>query len=167
MMTTAKNITIREPRLEDGKHFVALVHAAGTLDVNSSYLYYLLADHFSSTCAYAACDGEPAGFVSAYRLPEDPACLFVWQITVSPTVRGCGLGIKLLDDLASRPWFGEIRRVCCTISPSNEASRGLFAKWGKSLGGSWKETPYLRSQDLGAGHEDEPLLTIELSHDGE
>ena len=166
-MTKAKNITIRAPRLEDGAKFVALVHASGTLDVNSSYLYCLLADHFSSTCAYAEVDGEPAGFVTAYRLPDDPACLFVWQITVSPVVRGCGLGLKLLDALAERSWFGEIQRVCCTISPSNQASRGLFAKWGKQFGGSWQETPYLRSEHLGAGHEDEPMLTLDISQNRE
>ena len=162
----AKNITVRSPRLADGGKFMELVHAAGTLDVNSPYLYCLLADHFSSTCAYAEAGGEPAGFVSAYRLPDDPACLFVWQITVSPDFRGCGVGLKLLEYLAQRPWFCDIERVCCTISPSNQASRRLFAKWGASLGGSWHETPYLRSEDLGAMHEDEPMLTIEISHGG-
>ena len=166
IMTAAKEITVRAPCLKDGGKLMELVHAAGTLDVNSCYLYYLLADHFSSTCAYAEAEGEPAGFVTAYRLPDEPTCLFVWQITVSPAFRGCGIGQKLLVDLAGRPWFREIQRVCCTISPSNEASRRLFAKWGESLGGHWHETPYLRAEDLGATHEDEPMLTIELSHGG-
>ena len=144
---------------------VELVQASGALDLNSPYLYCLLADHFSSTCAYAEADGEPAGFVSAYRLPDSPSCLFVWQITVSPAFRGCGIGLKLLLDLQQRPWFSDIERVCCTISPSNSASRHLFSKWGESLGGQWHEEPYLRAADLGTGHEDEPMLTITLSHD--
>jgi len=166
VVAVADTITIRSPRLRDGGSFVALVRASGSLDVNSSYLYHLLADHFSSTCAYAEADGEPVGFVSGYRLPDDPACLFIWQITVSPAFRGCGVGRMLLDDLARRPWFHRIERVCCTISPSNEASRGLFAKWCKSLGGHWQEMPYLRTAELGEGHEDEPMLMIVLSRAG-
>ena len=140
-----------------------LVQASGALDVNSPYLYYLLADHFSSTCAYAVSGEDAAGFVSAYRLPDDPQCLFVWQIAVAPAFRGCGLGLKLLDDLVQRPWFRAIRRVCCTISPSNAASRRLFAKWGQSLGATWHEAPYLRTTDMGGGHEEEPMLTLDLT----
>ncbi len=166
MMEAAKSISVRSPRQADGGKFMDLVHAAGTLDVNSTYLYYLLADHFSATCAYAECDGQPAGFVSAYRLPDDPACLFVWQITVSPDFRGCGVGLKLLQHLSAQPWFRDIQRIRCTISPSNQASRRLFSKWGKHVGGTWHEEPYLRAEDLGDAHEDEPLLTINLAENG-
>lgn len=161
MMTVANDIIIRPPCRRDGGKMLELVHASGALDTNSAYLYYLLADHFSATCAYAEAGETAAGFVSAYRLPEDPACLFVWQVTVSPDFRGRGLGLAMLEDLSARPWFSVIRRVCCTISPSNRASRRLFAKWGARLGATWREEPYLRSSMLGVGHEDEPLVTLE------
>ena len=139
-----------------------LVRASGALDANSPYLYYLLADHFSATCAYAEAGETAAGFVSAYRLPDDPACLFVWQVTVSPDFRGMGLGVALLQNLSQRPWFAEIERVCCTISPSNKASRRLFAKWAEQIGGTWREESYLVASELGTAHEDEPLLTLEI-----
>ena len=75
-------IHFREPRLEDGGRIHRLIERAGTLDLNSAYLYFLLADHFRSTCAIAE-DGENlVGFVTAYRLPDNPDSLFVWQIGV-------------------------------------------------------------------------------------
>jgi L-2,4-diaminobutyric acid acetyltransferase len=157
------DITIRPPCRRDGGKMMELVHASGGLDTNSPYLYFLLADHFSTTCAYAEEGDRPAGFVSAYRLPDDPSCLFVWQVTVSPDFRGRGLGVALLENLSERDWFSDIKRVCCTISPSNAASRRLFAKWAEKLGGgTWQEAPYLLASELGAAHEDEPLLTWEV-----
>lgn len=162
-MMAVEKITIRPPCQRDGGKLMDLVHASGGLDTNSPYLYFLLADHFASTCAYAEEDNRPAGFVSAYRLPDDPACLFVWQVTVSPDFRGRGLGVALLENLSQRGWFAEIERVCCTIAPSNQASRRIFSKWGETLGGGiWREEPYLLASELGAAHEDEPLLTLEV-----
>ncbi|MFU8780831.1 MAG: diaminobutyrate acetyltransferase [Kiritimatiellia bacterium] len=165
-MVVRGNIGIRPPCRRDGGKLMTLVRASGALDANSSYLYYLFADHFSATCAYAEAGDVAAGFVTAYRLPEDPACLFVWQVTVAPDFRGLGLGLALLQNLAERPWFAQIQRVCCTISPSNQASRRLFSKWGKLLGGTWREEPYLAASELGPAHEDEPLLTLDMRREG-
>lgn len=156
------NIIIRPPCLQDGAAITRLVKQSQTLDVNSSYLYFLLADHFAETCAVAEVDGQLVGFVTAYRLPKDPSVLFVWQVAVDPSMRGQGLALRLLDDLAQRDWFKQIQQVHCTISPSNAASNGLFNKFAARLGSQTQSEDYLTSAHLGADHEAEPLIRIEV-----
>lgn len=156
------NIIIRPPCLEDGAAISRLVKESQSLDVNSSYLYFLLAEHFSKTCAVAECNKNLVGFVTAYRLPEDPSKLFVWQIAVDPVMRGQGLAMRMLKDLVQRDWFKQITQLQCTISPSNKASNGLFAKLAQEFGAMLRVEPYLTEQQLGEGHEDEPLVIIEL-----
>lgn len=154
---------IRPPSLADGSAVTRLVKQSQTLDVNSSYLYFLLSDHFSQTCAVAQSGDELVGFVTAYRLPKDPSVLFVWQVAVDPKMRGQGLAMQLLQDLTKRDWFADIRQVQCTISPSNQASNALFRKLAASLGSQVEISPFLTQDHLGGGHEDEPLVSIKLA----
>lgn len=156
------NITIRPPCLNDGAAISRLVKESQTLDVNSSYLYFLLSDHFSQTCAIAEVDKRAVGFVTAYRLPQDPKVLFVWQVAVDSAMRGQGLALRLLQSLVTRDWFKQIREVQCTISPSNQASNALFVKWANTLGAELQITDYLTTDHLGDGHEAEPLVSFSI-----
>lgn len=156
------DVDIRPPCLNDGAAISRLVKESRTLDVNSSYLYFLLAEHFSNTCAVAQVDNELVGFVTAYFLPSDPSVLFVWQIAVAPSVRGKGLALAMLKNLAKRDWFPQIKEIQCTISPSNQASNQLFAKFAEHLSASVEVSPFLTAEHLGQDHEDEPLVRIKL-----
>jgi len=155
-------ITYREPRLEDGGRIHQLIQRAGTLDLNSAYLYFLLADHFRATCAVAESGNELIGFVTAYRKPDAPDCLFVWQIGVSAEARGHGVASSLLKELQSRDWFGEISRIELTISPDNPASQGLFTRWAEKLDRKIETRPYMSAELLGGGHQPEDLYFIDL-----
>ncbi|AEG31380.1 diaminobutyrate acetyltransferase [Thiomicrospira cyclica] len=157
------NITIRPTQLSDGTGLANLVKASGTLDVNSDYLYFLLADHFSETCAIAVDDKQtPIGFVTAYRLPKDPTTLFIWQIAVAEEARGQGLAKKLLQHLTEQVWFDSINQVVCTISPHNCASNALFESFSDSLNAQLNSKDYLTTQHLGLSHDPEPYVIIEL-----
>ncbi|SFR48721.1 diaminobutyrate acetyltransferase [Thiomicrospira sp. ALE5] len=158
------NITIRPTTLADGQAISELVKSSNTLDINSSYLYFLLADHFSQTCALAHDDNNcPLGFVTAYRLPKEPSTLFVWQIAVASEARGNGLAKKLLLHFASQPWFEEIDKVVCTISPYNTASNALFESYAAALGGKLSTHSFLTEEHLGADHDPEPYVVIDLT----
>jgi len=159
----AMKLNIRPPSLNDGAAIARLVNQSKTLDVNSTYLYFLLADHFADTCAVAEFGDEVVGFVTAYRLPSQPNVLFVWQIAISATMQGKGLASALLESFEQRDWFAKIKAVQCTISPSNKASNALFAKWARHLGAQVHIKPYLTSQHLGLGHEAEPLVELDMS----
>ncbi|MFP4155913.1 MAG: diaminobutyrate acetyltransferase, partial [Halothiobacillaceae bacterium] len=139
-----------------------LVLDSGVLDVNSAYLYFLLADHFGETCVVAENEGELLGFLTAYRLPRDPSVLFVWQIGVSDRARGQGVASGMLEALRTRRFFGEIREIQLTISPSNQASQGLFRKWADKLGTRVETRDYLTEEHLGDQHEPELLYTMHL-----
>lgn len=157
------DITIRPTQLSDGSALASLVKASGALDVNSDYLYFLLADHFSETCAIAVDNAQtPVGFVTAYRLPKDPSCLFVWQIAVSHEARGQGLAKKLLHHLSQQAWFDSIQQVVCTISPHNRASNALFESFADSLNARLTTKDYLTNQHLSLAHDPEPYVIIEL-----
>ncbi|MGD9499837.1 diaminobutyrate acetyltransferase [Halothiobacillus sp.] len=156
----------REPRLDDGARIHRMVLEAGTLDVNSAYLYFLLSDHFRDTCVIAESDSVPCGFLTAYRLPRAPDTLFIWQVAVHPDWRGRGVASGLLDALTQRAWFGDIRRIELTISPDNAASQALFRRWAARLERPLSVSPYLSSDMLNSGqdtgHQPEDLYSIAL-----
>ncbi|ANJ68156.1 diaminobutyrate acetyltransferase [Halothiobacillus diazotrophicus] len=155
-------ITYREPRLSDGARIHQMVLRAGTLDVNSAYLYFLLSDHFHATCAIAETEDRLVGFLTGYRLPDAPGTLFVWQIAVDPDMRGRGVASGLLNALESRDWFRDIRRIELTISPDNSASQALFTRWAKQLDKPIQTQPYLSAELLGDGHQPEDTYWIDL-----
>lgn len=113
-----------------------LVAAAGTLDLNSPYAYLLVCTHFAATSIVAERpDGTGLfGFASAYRLPDDPDVLFVWQVAVDPGRRGAGLGGRLLNALLARPANRGARWLEATVTPSNLPSARLFRSFARSVG---------------------------------
>lgn len=134
-----------------------------TLDVNSPYAYLLICSHFASTSLVAADpDGQGlAGFVAAYRLPDDPDVLFVWQIAVRSDRRGRGLGLRLLVELLRRPANRGVRHVEATITPANRASDRLFRSFAGSIGAPWTTAErYAAELFPDEGHEPEILYRI-------
>ena len=136
---------------------------SGVLDANSAYLYLLLCRDFSETCL-VACRGELiVGFVSGYRLPRDPAVLFIWQVGVAPNAKRQGIASRLLRELAERCGENSISAIEATVSPSNVASRRLFESLARTLA-----APLIDLPDGGFGpadfppgdHEAEPRIRI-------
>ena len=131
------------------------------LDLNSVYLYLLLAEHFSDTCVVADRDGSLLGMVSAYRPPARADVLFVWQVAVHPRARGHRLGLRMLRTLLARPHLADVRWIETTVGPRNQASRRLFARLATHLGASMEEEPLFGEAAFGgAGHGAEPLLRM-------
>lgn len=152
---------IRPPTISDAPKIWRLVGDSGVLDLNSSYLYLLLCRDFSQTCLVADRDSHLGGFVTAYRLPNQPEVLFVWQIGVCSSARRQGLGLRMLSELVSRSGPRFPRFVETTVSPSNTASRNLFESWARRLGVPLIETEGFSESDFPTGdHESEPRLRI-------
>lgn len=156
------DISIKSPSLTDGASMWRLVRDSQQLDVNSTYLYCLLGEHFSDTCAFALVNQQAVAFVTAYRLPQQPHVLFIWQIAVAPSFRGRGIAKQLLQHLTQQPWFAEISEIQATVSPSNVASAALFRYFAQQLSAQVQVTPFLESAHLSAEHEAEPLWRILL-----
>ncbi len=123
-------LTIRRPTVEDGPAVWRLVVEGGGLDPNSPYLYLVMCSDFADTCRVAYAGDDLVGFVVGYHPPTRPDAYFVWQVASAPAARGKGLGKRLiravLNDTGAR-WLE------ATVTPSNAASRRLFASVARSL----------------------------------
>ncbi len=156
------DVSLRGPRVEDGAALWELVVHTGVLDENSPYLYLLVATHFAGSSIVAELDGRLVGFISAYRLPEDPTVLFVWQVAVHSDARGRGVATRMLLGLLERPDNAGVRRIHTTVTEDNTASRRMFAGLARRLDCPLVERPFIEAHHFPgeASHDAEPLLDI-------
>lgn len=154
-------VLLRNPRDDEGYVIHDLIKRSPPLDTNSIYCYYLLTRHFHKTCVLAEVDENVIGFISAYRIPERPDTLFVWQVVVDAGQRGRGIGRMMIEDLLGRPECEGVRYLETTVGPTNKASRKLFLAYAKRRGTSVDEQLFLPASAFGDGdHESEMLLRI-------
>ncbi len=160
------DIVLRRPALHDGAAIHALISQSPPLDLNSTYAYLLLCHHFRDTCVVAEINGKIVGFISGYLPPAQPDTFFVWQVAVHSDARGRGLGTSMLRYLLQPQDTGHIQYLDTTVSPSNQASRAMFARLARDLGAVLSEQPLFPKAlfGKGAGHEDEMLLRIGPFH---
>ena len=151
----------REPCNSDGAAIYRLIRACPPLDLNSPYAYLLLCAHHAPTCLVAESRDGIAGFISAYRLPEDPDTAFVWQVAVAPAVRGKGLALQMLRQLLARPALAGCRWLETTVTPSNKSSRRVFDRLATQLGAPSREGEFFTHEDFpDQHHEPEMLIRI-------
>ena len=106
-------------------------------------------------------DGVIVGWVSAYVAPSDPERLFVWQVAVAASARGRGLGLTMLDALATRPACNRTNRLTTTVTRDNRASWALFERFAASRGARLAHAPHFqRDRHFGGAHATEHLVTI-------
>lgn len=132
-------ITLRRPRATDGPALQALVAACPPLDGNSRYCNLLHCTHFAGTSVAAErrVEGEePAlvGFISAYRPPERPEALFIWQVAVRSDARGRSLGRHMLQHLLARPTCAGVHYLETSVTDDNPRSEAMFRGLAEELG---------------------------------
>ncbi len=153
--------TLRRPTAADGARVHDLVAACPPLDRNSLYCNLLQCTHFADSSIVAEQAGRLVGWISGYRLPADPATLFVWQVAVDAAARGTGLGRRMLLALLARPELAGVRWLETTVTPENSASRALFRSLARHTGAPLAETAgFERDAHFGGRHASEPLLVI-------
>jgi L-2,4-diaminobutyric acid acetyltransferase len=127
------------------------------------YCNLVQCDHFRDTCIVGEIDGEIVGWISGYKLPDDPETLFVWQVAVSKKARGTGLGTLMLRGLLSRKNCKDVTRIQTTITRDNRASWALFRKFAKKTGADLSSAPHFSKDDhFDELHDTEHLVTISL-----
>ena len=161
-MSSGGTIVLRGPTVDDGRAIHDLVRRSA-LDENSPYAYLLAATHFSDTSVVAEDEtGRVVGFVVAYRPPETPEALFVWQVGVDESARRRGLGRRLLDAATERPGARDARFLTATVTPANDASMRLFRSFAEAREAPFERFPshFTREHFGDAGHEPEDLVRI-------
>ncbi|RXJ72885.1 diaminobutyrate acetyltransferase [Veronia nyctiphanis] len=157
-------LTFRIPERQDGIDIHDLIAKCPPLDENSSYCNFLQSHHFNQTCLLAEDNGVIAGFISAYIKPQTANELFVWQVAVSPTMRGRGLASTMLDRLLEREHLSKIDVVETTITKTNKASWRLFEKLDERHGRNGEVSIFLDEEMHFKGrHDTEHLYRIPLN----
>lgn len=138
--------------------------ASETVDPNSPYSYLMLSEYFADNCAVAEREGSLVGFVTGFRPLEDPETLFIWQIAVDESVRGLGVGSRLLEDVVGRPRVPRLRYLEATVTPDNKASKRLFRSFAESLGTECHEEELFSRSDFphDAGEVHEPEIRFRI-----
>ncbi|PCS24191.1 diaminobutyrate acetyltransferase [Candidatus Enterovibrio escicola] len=149
---------MRAPTLRDGIKIHDLITSCPPLDKNSTYCNFLQASHFHKTCILAEDDDKIAGFISAYLKPDVNDELFIWQVAVSPTMRGKGLAGRMLKALLMREHLQLVQAVETTITKYNDGSWNLFNKLDKANGNSGSVSVFLDEQKHFKGHHDTEFL---------
>lgn len=147
-------MVFRKPTAEDGYRVHRLIAASPPLDVNSAYCNLLQCSDFADTCVLAERDGELAGWISAYRPPNAPERLFVWQVAVDASARGEGLALRMLEELAARPEAASAEVLTTTITEDNAASWALFKAFARNRGSELTKSRRFEREAHFAGEHD-------------
>lgn len=156
---TGTRSDLRHPRVEDGAAMWQLAKDSGGLDMNSPYCYLLMCTHFAQTCLMAEMEGEPVGFVTAYRPPTHPDTVFIWQIAVAPKARRTGLARRMVNGVLASPTCGSVRFLEATVTESNVASEGLFRSIAEQMGAKFSRSTMFEAKDfpvIAEGKDPEP-----------
>jgi L-2,4-diaminobutyric acid acetyltransferase len=154
-------IRLREPALEDGMSVYRLIQRCPPLDTNSSYCNLLQCGRFSRTSVVAVHSDEIVGFISGFRLHEQPDVLFIWQVAVDEKARGGGLAMRMLLSILSRPHCERVRYIETTITSDNVPSWSLFSGLARKLSTDIQSCDWLDKQAHFDGlHESESLVRI-------
>ncbi len=154
------DIIYRSATPTDGARMWEFVQAAGTLELNPSYAYILLCQHFGDTCLVAEKDGEIVGFVLAYVPPRQDDTVFVWQVGVSTKVRKRGVGIQLLRHLLALDGCRSVRYIEASVTPSNRPSQNLFRSFARKWGVTCRKIPFFPAEFFPENHEAEDLFRV-------
>ncbi|MCJ2180699.1 diaminobutyrate acetyltransferase [Novosphingobium album (ex Hu et al. 2023)] len=152
---------MRSPTAEDGPAVTALIAASPPLDPNSAYCNLLQCSDFAGTCVVAECEGRIAGWISGYRPPSHPERFFVWQVAVSASARGRGLGGRMLDWLIAQPAVHDATTLTTTITENNPASWALFTAFARRHGAELtKSERFTRDAHFSGAHDTEWQASI-------
>lgn len=152
-------LSLRVPRPTDGAALHQLVANCPPLDPNSLYCNLVQCSHFADTAVAAEVDGKLVGFISGYTPPGKPDTLFVWQVAVDASMRGQGLGGKMLNELVERTGATWMET---TVTPDNAASWGMFRSFARKRGAECEDCGPLfdRDEHFGGQHDSEHLARL-------
>jgi len=133
--TDKGNYIIRSVKPGDGMAMWQLARSNG-LDDNSPYMYALYCLHYGDKCVLAESEatGEPVAYILAHSPPARPETYFVWQVGTSPSTRGTGLTVAMLDAAVTH---GGSTHVEASSTPANIASNKFFQKYARHRGCEW------------------------------
>lgn len=92
--------------------------------------YWLYSRLFSSTCPVALLDGQVTGAVIAFRSQDDPADVYIQDVTTHPDHRRKHIAARLLATVRERAIAWGCRRLYLTSEPDNTAAHATWTRLG-------------------------------------
>ena len=157
-MHTSQSFIFHTPAKEDGWAVSRLIRACPPLDNNSVYCNLLQCHHFADTSVAVKLKGELIGFVSGYLIPNKPNTLFIWQVAVSETARGCGLGTQMIAHILARRNCASIRFIETTITEANKTSWALLQRIAHNYASPLSSKLLFDQDKHFSGHHDSEIL---------
>lgn len=155
------NIKFRKPEVNDGESIYFLVESSPPLEINSVYSYMLVCSHFDQTSAICEFNNEIVGFTSGYIHPHQKDTLFIWQVAVKDSMRGRGIGKKMLLDILERRELQDIKHLETTVTLDNDPSRHMFTSLASQLDAPIMEENYFTPEIFQeSGHPEEFMIRI-------
>ena len=94
------------------------------------HVYKIILRYFGDYCFVAEENGQIIGFAMGIVPQSFPGTFFLWQIGITPSRQGHGIGGKLVREVENELRKLEFKRIEVTIDPANLPSRKLFEKMG-------------------------------------
>jgi phosphoribosylamine--glycine ligase len=107
------------------------VSACPPLENYAEHVYKILLRYFGNSCFIAEMRNRIVGFVlGLISQTHAQPTYFLWQIGISPSMQGTGLGKRLLKEVEKQVTGLGCQRIELTIDPENIPSQKLFAETG-------------------------------------
>ncbi len=94
------------------------------------HVYKIILRYFGDYCFIAEEKGQIIGFAMGIVPQSFPGTYFLWQIGVTPSHQGQGIGGKLVREVENELRKLGFKRIEVTIDPVNLPSQKLFKKMG-------------------------------------
>lgn len=94
------------------------------------HVYKIILRYFSDYCFIVEEKGEMIGFAMGIVPQSFPGTYFLWDIGISPSYQGHGIGTGLIAEIENEIRKKGLTRIEVTIDPVNHASQRLFEKAG-------------------------------------
>jgi diaminobutyrate acetyltransferase len=94
------------------------------------HVYKIILRYFGDCCFVAEENEQIIGFAMGIVPVSFPGTFFLWQVGITPSCQGQGIGGKLLREVENELKKLGFKRIEVTIDPVNLPSQKLFEKLG-------------------------------------
>lgn len=121
---------IRRATQEDFLKVHKFISGCPPMENYPEHVYKIILRYFGDCCFVAEENGQIIGFAMGIVPQSFPGTYFLWQIGITPSRQGQGIGGKLVREVENELKKLEFKRIEVTIDPVNLPSQKLFEKMG-------------------------------------
>jgi len=121
-------VRIRKATQEDFLSVHQFTAGCPPLENYPEHVYKIILRYFGDYCFIAEENSQIIGFAMGIVPQTFPGTYFLWQIGITPSYQGKGIGGKLVREVENEMRKLKFKRIEVTIDPVNLSSKKLFEK---------------------------------------